>query len=397
MATKKLSPLAYTRSGTSLQQNPRARYGANIRLPLLGSAILSPASRALCTRPRRVDYATASTRDNSLRQFSLQMSHNRLFWRTFHSAARSSRPLRSFARGRNNRLELLVSAGSRAHVHFHNICARSTCNLLNTHLSARTRSTMSNAHGTSAASGPSWDYQHPEDWKKVPGFVHEGKRQSPINIDCSHASKSASLFPLGLNAVWSEAITGSITNNGRSIQFTPTDLHVSLENHIGTYQLKQFHVHWGRGEQDGSEHQIDGKQCAAEYHFVHEKLSGSTSDGDHLAVIAVLCEEDCDTPIASRSVWDKLMPPTDFGAHENVADLVLRDLLPDDLSYFHYEGSLTTPPCSETVQWFVFQKPIRVPSAFLQALRQVKDEKGQLLQCNCREVQPLNGRSVQSS
>ena len=256
---------------------------------------------------------------------------------------------------------------------------------------------MSRGHGTSAASGCGWNYQHQEDWKKVPGFVHDGKRQSPINIDTSQASKSVSLFPLRLNTAWNESITGSNTNNGHSIQFNPADVHASMENHLGTYQLQQFHVHWGRNKQDGSEHQIDGRQCAAEYHFVHEKLSGGASDGDHFAVIGVFCEEDRHTPITPGSVWEKLMPPAESGAHQSVAGLVLRDLLPDDMSYYYYEGSLTTPPCSETVQWFVIKKCIRVPSAYLQALRQVKDEEGHTLQCNCRDIQPLNGRRVQSS
>ena len=315
------------------------------------------------------------------------MSYRHLVWRTFHSAARCSRSLRSFSCGKYS--PLWVSAGrcnTRAHLHD---CAWAG--------SPRTRSTMSDPHGTRTTSGVGWDYQHPEDWKKVPGFVHEGKRQSPINIDVSQASKSASPSPLGLNVVWNEPVPGCNANTGRGIQFTPTNLRVSLENQLGTYQLRQFHVHWGRSEHDGSEHQIDGSHCAAEYHFVHEKVSGSTSDGDHLAVIAVLCEEDCHASITPASVWEKLIPPTEFGVRQGVTDLVLRDLLPDDLSYYHYEGSLTTPPCSETVQWFVMKKRIRVPSAYLQALRQVKDENGYTLQCNCRDIQPLNGRCVQSN
>lgn len=247
----------------------------------------------------------------------------------------------------------------------------------------------------SAAKCLDWNYQHREDWEKSPGFAKDGKRQSPINIDTSQASRCISLSPLGFNTAWNEPITGSNANTGRSIQFTPTDACVSMENHLGAYQLRQFHVHWGRNEQDGSEHQLDGRQCAAEFHFVLKKNSGGVADGDRLSVLAVLGVEDHHMPVTPGSVWEKIMPPAEFGANESVAGLVLRDLLPDDLSYFHYEGSLTTPPCSETVQWFVLQNNTRVPSMYLQALRQVKDEEGHTIQCNCRDIQPLNGRHVQ--
>ena len=252
-------------------------------------------------------------------------------------------------------------------------------------------------HQASSTTGFDWNYQHPEDWKKSKGFVKDGKRQSPINIVASQASKCASLVPLKLNTVWNESITGKNANTGRSVQFTPTDACVSMENHLGMYELQQFHVHWGSSRQDGTEHQIDGKQCAAEFHFVLKKTSGDAADGDHLSVLAVLCVEDRRVPITPGSVWEKIMPPVEYRAHTSIAGLVLSDLLPDDLSYFHYEGSLTTPPCSEVVQWFVLQKSIPVPLAYLQALRQVKDEEGHTLQCNCRDIQPLNRRHVQSS
>ena len=70
-------------------------------------------------------------------------------------------------------------------------------------------------------------------------------------------------------------------------------------------------------------------------------------------------------------------------------------LLPDSLDYWFYEGSLTTPPCSETVAWFVLKERITVPGAYLDLLRGVEeDEDGTLLTFNFRDAQKLGDRTV---
>ena len=244
-----------------------------------------------------------------------------------------------------------------------------------------------------AATDTHWDYQDQDEWKNIPGAVCGGNRQSPINIVTQDV---ITWFPqpLTFNNAWNTKITVNKTNTGHSIQCTPENLYATVTTHTGTYKLLQFHVHWGRNGQEGSEHLVDGKQYSAEFHFVTEKLHGSVSDGDHYSVMGVLGVEDHAYPITPGSLWDKLMPPTEFDAHEIVTDLPFYELFPYDLSYYHYEGSLTTPLCSETVQWFVFKMCIRVPAAYLQALRQVKDENGHTLQYNFRDTQPLNGRNI---
>ena len=72
-------------------------------------------------------------------------------------------------------------------------------------------------------------------------------------------------------------------------------------------------------------------------------------------------------------------------------------MLPRNLSYYYYNGSLTTPPCSEVVQWVLLQNSVRVPEAFFDALRLTpKNANGTALELNYREDQPLNGRQVYS-
>lgn len=210
---------------------------------------------------------------------------------------------------------------------------------------------------------------------------------------------------------WNSAFQVEKHNNGHSVQYTPNNVEATVENHLGTYKLAQFHVHWGRNRYEGSEHRVNGWQASAEFHFVLEKTTGSVTDGDHYSVMGVLAVEGYDHDDDNNhdglynfhgdhhddhgGLWDKLMPPgTEYDAKATVTGLYLRGLFPANFDYVHYKGSLTTPPCSETVQWFVFTNTIRVPPGYLQALRKVKDEEGEELQYNFRDVQPLNGRTV---
>lgn len=115
-----------------------------------------------------------------------------------------------------------------------------------------------------------------------------------------------------------------------------------------TYTLKQFHFH------HPSEHLVNGQRFAMEAHFVHE-----ASDG--LAVVGVLI-----SPGKRNAVFEKIvatMPSDEGPATQADPAIDLRRLLPAHRSYFRYEGSLTTPPCSETVNWIVLAQPIEVNEA----------------------------------
>ena len=248
-------------------------------------------------------------------------------------------------------------------------------------------------HWDFAATGIHWDFQHQDQWKNIPGASCGGNRQSPININTWKVIPQWHSW-LFFNDAWENKITVNKTNNGHSITCWPENLHATVTTSKGTYKLLQFHVHWGRNRREGSEHLVNGRAYSAEFHFVTEKLTGSASDGDHYSVLGVFAVEDPTAPIIPGCLWDKMMPVTKFNGHERVTYVPFYELFPDDLSYYHYEGSLTTPPCSETVQWFVMKKCIRVPSAYLRALRQVKDENGHNLLYNFRDTQPLNGRTV---
>ena len=116
--------------------------------------------------------------------------------------------------------------------------------------------------------------------------------------------------------------------------------------------LVQFYFHWGRStQQPGSEHEVNGSKFSGEMHFVTTKSTGTTTAGDAAAVLGIFLMED---PTASytNTIWMELVNniPHEAETHETVDGVVLSYFIPDDLSYYHYEGSLTTPPCSQVVQ-----------------------------------------------
>lgn len=180
------------------------------------------------------------------------------------------------------------------------------------------------------------------------------------------------------------------------MQFTPDSSDVAyLTTPHGTYSFKQFHFHWGSSSHTGSEHHIDGTSYSTEIHFVHGKTSGPNDAEDSLAVLAVLC--DADSSYQSRGTpWERLEIPQEIGQAISGVGIDMSKFLPSKFDYYHYKGSLTTPPCTETVMWYVLKQPIKVPEDFLEKLRQMKDEFGHCLTHNYRQCMPLHGRSIET-
>ena len=241
-----------------------------------------------------------------------------------------------------------------------------------------------------------WNYTDTEAWKQVEGWSCDGTRQSPININTASLKKDSRLIDLVL-ANFDLPFTGKLNNTGHTVQLIPDTETATFMNHVGTYNLKQFHFHWGRSAVHlGSEHSVDGNKFSGELHFVTRKNIGSDTAGDAFAVLGVFLMED---PSAAydNTIWMKFLSilPHETAELQNVSGVVLTDLVPDDRSYYYYEGSLTTPPCSQVVQWFLLRNPIRIPSMFMTALRtMVYNPEEEILMMNFRDTQPLNDRDV---
>ena len=200
-----------------------------------------------------------------------------------------------------------------------------------------------------------------------------GQAQSPINIEGS--GFSLDVGSLDFNYQDTPLI---IVNNGRtiSVDYQPGS---SLTLDDKEYELVQFHFH------QPSEHLIKGRAAAMEAHFVHRE--GATGD---LVVLAVLMSEG-ETNKALELIWRRILP-SDSQA-EKIADLTINALqiLPEDSKrYYRYQGSLTTPPCSEIVTWLVLKQPISVSKSQLASFDRVIGN-------NARPVQALNKRSLLES
>ena len=148
----------------------------------------------------------------------------------------------------------------------------------------------------------------------------------------------------------------------------------SIEVDSTRYELLQFHFH------APSEHTVAGQSFAMEMHLVHQNEDGA------LAVIGVLIERGGEHT-AFNSLWAHL--PSTPGAVQQIEQVAIDAgaLLPSARSYYRYDGSLTTPPCSEGVQWFVLTTPIELSEAQIATFAAI-------VHGNNRPVQPLNGRQL---
>ena len=227
-----------------------------------------------------------------------------------------------------------------------------------------------------------------------------GSRQSPIDIVDSNVQESELLLDLVFTG-WDDSVDGNFVNTNHSVQFTPdptANCTAVFENHRGTYELLQFHFHWGAEAGEGTEHRVNSRQFDSEIHFITLKRgeANSSAAGDAYSVVSVLLN--IDNTAGVTGIWQQLMSvPTANGAETTVSNLRYSDLLPENRDYYYYEGSLTTPTCNETVQWFVLKEQISIPADVVELFRQtVEDADGTLLTENVRDAQALNGRTVQT-
>jgi carbonic anhydrase len=222
---------------------------------------------------------------------------------------------------------------------------------------------------------PHWAYtgdDGPADWGHLsPEFAacSSGTSQSPIDLT---GAVAAALPPLGIVM---NPIPLALVNNGHTVQqdAPPGSLLEVAGKH---YDLVQFHVH------HPSEHTVNGQAFPLEIHFVHR------SDEGQLAVVGVLVQEGAANG-ALAPFFDHL--PAHAGERTEVAtSLDPAGMLPADRTYFNYPGSLTTPPCSEGVTWYVMKTPTSASAAQIATFSAA-------FPLNARPAQPLGKRSLELS
>lgn len=220
-----------------------------------------------------------------------------------------------------------------------------------------------------------WSYQAatgPDHWAELdPTFAtcKTGQGQSPINLT---ATESADLIDPEFHY---RSAPLNLLNNGHTIQmpYAPGS-YVTLDGQ--RYNLLQLHFH------SPSEHAIDNQLSDAELHLVHQNDSGE------IAVVAVLLQTDeVNDSAEDFELLSENLPAIAGDKIRTGKTINAQNLLPSQTTTYRYSGSLTTPPCSESVTWLVMSEPVSLPS--VQMTRYKK-----LLNHNNRPLQLQQRRSV---
>lgn len=232
-----------------------------------------------------------------------------------------------------------------------------------------------------------------------------GRYQSPINIVTRKTLPDGRLTPFKFSN-YQQIFRGSIKNNGHSVQVGVP--HLSTVSGGGlptTYKAVQFHLHWGTDGGPGSEHTIDGEQYPMELHIVHMKhhytdLATALADPEGVAVLGFFYEKSNSANRKYDAIVSSLRSIRATNGNTSLSPVSLAQLLPAEqnlTSYYRYKGSLTTPPCTESVVWTVFETPIPLSGEQLRAFSDLKFHDGKPMVDTFRPVLPLNGRQVYRS
>lgn len=237
---------------------------------------------------------------------------------------------------------------------------------------------------TTASAHTEWSYtgeSSPEHWAELEvGSACGGQHQSPIDIidletEPSHLSR-------GIVAMEYQPLTTieAIVNNGHTIEydFDADDNYLILRGK--RYRLKQFHFH------SPSEHTFNGRRYPLEIHMVHH-----SADAGSYVVFSLLAEQGPPDPAfdflegflpVEKGETKAIHADYDFGSR------IRESLESDTWNIYTYEGSLTTPPCTENVLWMIRKAPIHASAKQIALLKQLMPIN------NYRETQPLYGRTV---
>jgi carbonic anhydrase len=221
-----------------------------------------------------------------------------------------------------------------------------------------------------------WDYgkshgpSHWGEFEPESAQCSNGHRQSPIDI---RNPQRADLPPIQFEY---KPDTLDIIDNGHTIMIN-CDPGSFMFVGGKKYELKQFHFH------RPSEEKINGKAYEMTVHLVHADQQGK------LAVVAILLQNGEDNPLV-HELWNDLPKEKDKEEHFNNIQIDVARLLPADRGYYTFDGSLTTPPCSEGVMWYVLKHPVTVTAVEI-------EQFSKLYRHNARPTQLLYDRVVLES
>lgn len=262
-----------------------------------------------------------------------------------------------------------------------------------------------------------WSYEGnsgPQAWSKMYPNA-KGMHQSPININTDSAVFDARLLANSLCVNYQEDSCHQIKNTGHTFQVDacPNNKSTIKGGPVNDeYRFIQFHMHWGDTIERGSEHLINDEHFAAELHFVNwnhtlystPEMASNSNTNDGLVVMAKFVKVG-----QFNFEFEKLSKCMEAihlaNQHVNVDHIDIMKFLSKNLSdYWTYSGSLTTPPCTECVQWIIFKEPLEISKDQLEnchKLYEVSKDKlcneNTIIKYNDRPICNLNSRIIRKS
>jgi carbonic anhydrase len=224
-----------------------------------------------------------------------------------------------------------------------------------------------------------WSYQgetSPEHWVEIEKNSDcNGNHQSPINIiDINTVAANSRNH---LDIFYSpKTVLNSVENNGHTIKFN-FEKGDSIQYNGTIYYLKQIHFH------EHSEHTVNGLIYPIETHLVH------VSKKNDITVLGILGQEGNESQLFE--FFESFLPLEMNEVKTINHEQDLNKLFPENKDFYSYSGSLTTPPCSENVNWIVFKNPI------ILSVEEVSKLKQYMPLNNFRNEQALNARVVYSN
>ncbi len=237
------------------------------------------------------------------------------------------------------------------------------------------------AHGNQGKhASHDWSYEGetgPDAWARFERTECGGTRQSPINLVEVDAKPIESLPDASRGASEehypAETVIESVTNNGHTIQynFVAGDNYAIYEGE--RFNLLQVHFH------APAEHTINGVRYPLEMHLVHK-----SEGGDYLVYGVMAAQGETSEEFAFLANY----LPVEPGETKPVGESRSFGIAEEGGNYFYYQGSLTTPPCTERVHWIVFHEPMTL------GVDQIERLQALMPVDNYRDTQPANERTV---